>query len=182
MYILPFFVYTNPQIAKSLLTYRQNTVENAKKRADELGQKGALFAWQTIDGQEISAYYLAGTAQVHINSDIVYGFQLYESVTEDEECIANYGRDVVFETAKFWISFGDFLTKEDKITFCINGVTGPDEYSALVNNNFYTNKMAQNNLRYAVELANRYNLYQKEKIEWKAAADLMRFGYDKKIK
>lgn len=180
MYILPFFIYTNPQIAKSLLTYRYNILENAKKRADELAQKGALFAWRTIDGQETSAYYPAGTAQVHINADIAYGFQLYENVTGDKEFIASYGREVVFETAKFWVGFGDFLTKEGKITFCINGITGPDEYSALVNNNFYTNKMAQNNLKYAVELAERYNLYEKERIEWAAAANLMYFGYDDK--
>lgn len=178
MYMLPFFTYTNPKTAKALLTYRYNILEQAKARAAELDQQGALFAWRTIDGQETSAYYPAGTAQVHINADIVYGFQLYERVTGDEAFIADYGSEVVFETAKFWLSFGDFIIKDGKEAFCINGVTGPDEYSALVNNNFYTNKMAQNNLLYAIELSIRYNRYESERSEWQKAAELMYFGYD----
>lgn len=178
MYMLPFFIYTQPETAKALLTYRYTILEQAKKRAQELGQDGALFAWRTIDGQETSAYYPAGTAQVHINADIVYGFQLYERITGDKDFIQSKGSQVVFETAKFWLSFGDFLDKEGKLAFCINGVTGPDEYSALVNNNFYTNKMAQNNLRYAVSLAERLNCCENERKEWQKAADLMYFGYN----
>ncbi|MFD2305348.1 glycoside hydrolase family 65 protein [Enterococcus termitis] len=181
LYILPFFIYTQPKTAKALLSYRWTILEQAKARAKELNQSGALFAWRTIDGQETSAYYPAGTAQVHINADIVYGFQLYERVTGDHQFIEEKGREVVFETAKFWVDFGDFINKEGQLAFCINGVTGPDEYSALVNNNYYTNKMAQNNLRYAVELANRYQLFENEREKWQKAADLMYFGYNQEM-
>ncbi|MDH6365315.1 alpha,alpha-trehalose phosphorylase [Enterococcus sp. PF1-24] len=177
MYMLPFFIYTNPEVAKALLTYRYHVLEKAKARAAELDQKGALFAWRTIDGQETSAYYPAGTAQVHINADIAYAFQLYENVTGDETFIDNFGKEVIFETAKFWMSFGYFCEKDQEVRFCINGVTGPDEYSALVNNNFYTNKMVQNNLFYASELAMRYNLYETERTEWQQAAEKMYFPH-----
>lgn len=178
MYLLPFFIYTNPEIAKSLLSYRASILPQAKKRAKELNQAGALFAWRTIDGNETSAYYPAGTAQLHINADIVYGFQLYERITGDQPFIEEIGKEVVFETAKFWFHYGTFVVKEGQERFCIHGVTGPDEYSALVNNNFYTNKMVQNNLRYAVELAKRYHVYQELIADWEKAADLMYFGYD----
>lgn len=178
MYMLPFFIYTQPETAKSLLMYRANILDQAKARAQELDQSGVLFAWRTIDGQETSAYYPAGTAQVHINADIVYAFQLYERITADEVFIKEIGREVVFETAKFWLNFGDFCLKNGQEAFCINGVTGPDEYSALVNNNFYTNKMVQNNLFYAVELAIRYNMYDSERELWQKAAKKMYFGYD----
>ena len=178
MYLLPFFIFTNPEIAKALLSYRGKILPQAKQRAQELSQEGALFAWRTIDGNETSAYYPAGTAQVHINADIVYAFQLYERVTGDQAFIETVGSEVVFETAKFWLSYGDLVEKEGKLAFCINGVTGPDEYSALVNNNFYTNKIVQNNLYYAIELAQRYGKYQETISAWQQAADLMYFGYD----
>jgi len=140
MYMLPFFIFTQPERAKALLQYRVSILEKAKKRAQELGQQGALFAWRTIDGVETSAYYPAGTAQLHINADIAYAFQLYERVTGDRDFIQIDGASVIFETAKFWLSYGDFSERDGVSVFNINGVTGPDEYTALVNNNFYTNK------------------------------------------
>lgn len=178
MYLLPFFIYTNPEVAKQLLSYRGNILPQAHARAKELGQSGALFAWRTIDGNETSAYYPAGTAQLHINADIVYGFQLYERVTGDQELIDGIGKDVVFETAKFWLNYGTYTRKQGQDYFGVHGVTGPDEYSALVNNNFYTNKMVQNNFYYAAELAERYGVYPEERDKWLAAADAMYFGFD----
>ncbi len=182
MYLLPFFIYTNPEVAKQLLTYRGSILPQAKARAQELGQSGALFAWRTIDGNETSAYYPAGTAQLHINADIVYGFQLYERVTGDHSLMEGIGKDVVFETAKFWLDYGTYARKHGQDCFGIHGVTGPDEYSALVNNNFYTNKMVQNNLYYASELAERYGMYTEESSKWLAAADAMYFGFDEERK
>ncbi|KPG73836.1 glycoside hydrolase family 65 protein [Enterococcus sp. RIT-PI-f] len=182
MYLLPFFVYTHPEVAKQLLTYRGSILPQAKARAQELGQSGALFAWRTIDGNETSAYYPAGTAQLHINADIVYGFQLYERVTGDQSLMEGIGKEVVFETAKFWLDYGTYAHKHGQDCFGIHGVTGPDEYSALVNNNFYTNKMVQNNLYYASELAERYGMYTEESSKWLAAADAMYFGFDEERK
>ncbi|MBP2098961.1 glycoside hydrolase family 65 protein [Enterococcus rivorum] len=184
MYILPFFIYTQPEIAKELLSYRHYILPKAKERAKEMGQKGALFAWRTINGEEASAYYPAGTAQVHINADISYAFQLYEKVTGDSAFIKEVGAEVIYETARFWLSYGSWIKKNGKQQFCINGVTGPDEYTALVNNNYYTNKMAQNNLRYAVELAERYhNLsVQNEYADWRKAAEAIYLPYDEETK
>ncbi|WP_086443847.1 glycoside hydrolase family 65 protein [Candidatus Enterococcus lemimoniae] len=176
MYILPFFIYTQPKIAKQLLTYRVSILPKAQERAREMAQNsGALFAWRTINGEEASAYYPAGTAQVHINADIAYAFQLYERVTGDHQFIAESGAEVIFETARFWLNYGSWIGNE----FCINGVTGPDEYTALVNNNYYTNKMAQNNLSYAVTLAQRLNLVKEaEWSTWQQAAEGMKLPYD----
>lgn len=176
MYILPFFIYTQPKIAKQLLTYRVSILPKAQERAKEMAQSsGALFAWRTINGEEASAYYPAGTAQVHINADIAYAFQLYERVTGDHQFIAESGAEVIFETARFWLNYGSWIGNE----FCINGVTGPDEYTALVNNNYYTNKMAQNNLSYAVNLAQRLNLVKEEEWStWQKAAERMKLPYD----
>lgn len=178
MYMLPFFTYTQPQIAKSLLAYRCSILPQAKARAKKMAQKGALFAWRTINGEEASAYYPAGTAQLHINADIAYGFQLYEKVTGDSQFIQEKGAEVIFATARFWLSYGDWSTSSEPC-FQINGVTGPDEYTALVNNNYYTNKMAQNNLYYAVELGLRYGIAEEEVANWQAAADHMKLPYDK---
>ncbi|MCB5953006.1 glycoside hydrolase family 65 protein [Enterococcus sp. BWT-B8] len=176
IYLLPFFIYTQPEIAKSLLTYRTNILPKAQDRAKELGMNGALFAWRTINGEETSAYYPAGTAQVHINADITYAFELYEKVTGDAEFI-EINSELIFETARFWSSYGFF----SKRGFEIHGVTGPDEYTALVNNNYYTNKMAQNNLYYAVQLSNRLNENNDEAKLWQRCADQMYFSFDETL-
>ncbi|MGM0126346.1 alpha,alpha-trehalose phosphorylase [Enterococcus sp. AZ194] len=173
IYLLPFFIYTQPEIAKSLLNYRKNILPKAQDRAKELGYEGALFAWRTINGEETSAYYPAGTAQIHINADIAYSFELYEKVTGDIDYIEEVS-EIIFETAKFWVSYG-FLSVRG---FEIHEVTGPDEYTALVNNNYYTNKMAQNNLYYASQLAERMGKNEQEAKIWRAYADQMYFGFD----
>lgn len=165
MYLLPFFIYTEPEIARQLLLYRYSILEISKARARELGiNKGALYAWRTINGEECSAYYPAGTAQVHINADIAYGVQTYLEATQDESFQFQEGLAILVETARFWIEFGDYIPEKNN-QFCINGVTGPDEYTALVNNNYYTNVMAQNNLKYAATIS-RKALEQASSSEW----------------
>ncbi|WP_314576533.1 glycoside hydrolase family 65 protein [Enterococcus gilvus] len=176
MYLLPFFIYTQPEIAKSLLRYRVNILPKAQARAKELGFQGALFAWRTINGEETSAYYTAGTAQLHINGDIAYAFELYEKVTGDTTFIEE-NCQLIFETARFWTDYG-FISNRG---FEIHEVTGPDEYTALVNNNYYTNKMAQNNLYYAAHLATRLKEHEKEARHWIAAAEKMYFGYNQDL-
>lgn len=181
VYMLPFFIYTQPDVARQLLRYRCHILPNAQQRARVMNQKsGALFAWRTINGDEVSAYFPAGTAQVHINADISYAFQLYEMVTGDYEFIKDEGAEVIFETARFWLSYGEWILKDGKEYFCINEVTGPDEYTALVNNNYYTNKMAQNNLNYGIKLAKRYagRIDESEQVLWEKAAKKMYFPYD----
>ncbi len=156
IYILPFFTLCNPKLAKQLLKYRYTILDYARVRARELGHKrGAAYPWRTITGEECSAYFPAGTAQYHINSDIAYSYVQYYLATGDMDFIKEFGAEVIFETARIWIEIGHF----DKGLFKIDAVTGPDEYTAIVNNNYYTNVLAKYNLKWASKL---YHLLQSE--------------------
>jgi len=194
-YILPVFVYTNPEIAKQLLTYRYGILDKARERARTMSQKGALYAWRTIDGEETSAYYPAGTAQYHINADIMYALKKYVSATNDETFLLEKGAEMLFETARFWADLGDYIPSKGG-AFCINGVTGPDEYTAIVNNNAFTNLMAKDHLEYAAatarrlrethsdafyELAGRIGLEAEEIDAWQRAADRMYVPFDARL-
>lgn len=191
-YIFPFFLYTHPAISRTLLEYRYSTLDKARLRAKELAHKGALYAWRTINGEETSPYYPAGTAAYHINADIMYALKKYLHATSDTDFLIHYGAEMLFETARFWLHLGDYIPKHQN-RFCINEVTGPDEYTALVNNNLYTNIMAKDHLEYAVqvatwmekehpaefaELAERLGLQSSEVTDWKTAADRMYIGFD----
>ncbi len=194
IYLLPFLIYTSPRIAKNLLMFRYRMLDNARERARELNQKGAMFPWRTINGKEASAYFAAGTAQYHINADIMYALRKYVNATGDEEFLYEYGAEMLVETARLWRDLGFFSeAKEGK--FCIHGVTGPDEYNTVVNNNTYTNLMARENLRYAVAtiellfekkpeefavLVSRTALEMDEVKEWRRAADNMYIPYEEK--
>ncbi len=195
IYILPFFLYTKPEIAKALIMYRYNLLDAARNRAKELGHKGALYPWRTIDGPECSAYFPAGTAQYHINADIVYALKRYVEATNDLDFLYDYGCEILFETARFWEDLGAYIPLKGN-KFCINTVTGPDEYTALVDNNAYTNYMAKMNLEYAYDIANKMkkevpqkyqkvasklNLKDEEIVAWKKAADNMYLPYSKEL-
>ena len=193
IYLMPFLIYASPKVAKNLLRFRYSLLDKARKRARELNQKGALFPWRTITGDEASAFFAAGTAQYHINADIMYALRKYVEVTGDEEFLFEYGAEMLIETARFWADLG-FYSNNGKDEFHIHGVTGPDEYTAIVNNNAFTNIMARENLRYAVEslellqkkepdsfegLAKDTNLGLEEIEEWRNAAAKMYIPYDK---
>ncbi|MDV3429055.1 MAG: family 65 glycosyl hydrolase [Bacillota bacterium] len=159
IYIIPFFTLCCPSIARKLLKYRYNILDFARKRAKELGhKKGAAYAWRTITGDECSSYFPAGTAQYHINGDIAYSYIQYYLATNDFEFIEKYGAEVIFETARIWMEIGHY----DKELFKIDEVTGPDEYTALVNNNYYTNVIAKYNLKWAGKIY--YMLKEKDKV------------------
>lgn len=190
IYIFPFFLYTKPEIARKLLEYRYSGLDKARQRARQMSHdKGALYPWRTIAGEECSAYFPAGTAQYHINADIAYSIKLYTEASGDESFLLKHGAEIVMETARIWIGIGHY----DGPCFCINEVTGPDEYTALVNNNYYTNAMAQMHLRYAAEVAEKIaslhpeifhqlaqtiGLDPSEPGEWRRAADHMFLLYD----
>jgi alpha,alpha-trehalose phosphorylase len=149
IYILPFFTLCYPKLAKGLLKYRYTILDSARQRAREMGhKKGAAYPWRTITGKECSSYFPAGTAQYHINADIAYSYIQYYLATGDIGFIKEYGAEVVFETARIWLEIGHF----HKGQFKIDAVTGPDEYTAVVNNNYYTNVMAKYNLKWASKL------------------------------
>jgi len=149
IYVLPLYLWTDPERAKRMLMYRCGILPRARTNARSLGfAKGALYPWRTIDGDECSAYFPAGTAQYHINGDIAYAFLQYWDATDDVSFMAEHGAEVLVETARFWLELGHM--GEDG--FRIECVTGPDEYTCLVNNNFYTNATAEYNLRGAVRV------------------------------
>jgi alpha,alpha-trehalose phosphorylase len=148
IYLLPFLTYTSPRTARNLLMFRYNMLPRARERARELGHRGAMFPWRTISGEEASAYYAAGTAQYHINADIMYALRKYVQATGDEQFLRDCGAEMLVESARLWLDLG-FYSEAKGGRFCINAVTGPDEYNTVVNNNAYTNLMARENLRYA---------------------------------
>ncbi|MCE3203862.1 beta-phosphoglucomutase [Paenibacillus sonchi] len=152
MYMLPFFTYTQPAVSRALLEFRYATLGKARERAAVMSQKGALYPWRTIDGAENSAYFPAGTAQAHINADIAYGIKQYVQATGDVEFLAAKGAEMLFETSRFWADLGHYNPARGG-AFCIDAVTGPDEYTAIVNNNAYTNLMVREQLLYAYEAA-----------------------------
>lgn len=194
IYIFPVFLLTNPAIAKNLLLYRYSILDDARRRAKEVGHsKGALFPWRTIAGKECSSFFPAGTAQYHISADIAYSFIQYYLTTKDEDFLKNYMAEVLFETARLWMDTGHFLNGQ----FRIDNVTGPDEYTCIVNNNYYTNVMAKYNLLWAdkvyrflktksessfKELTERLGVTSEEASLWKRAGEKMYLPYDVKKK
>jgi alpha,alpha-trehalose phosphorylase len=196
IYLLPFLTYTSPRIARNLLGVRHKMLPQARTRARQLGHRGAMFPWRTIDGEEASAYYAAGTAQYHINADIMYALRKYVQATGDEEFLRDCGAEMLVETARLWLDLG-FYSKTKGGKFCINAVTGPDEYNTVVNNNAFTNLMARENLRYAAQtienlretdpqafrvLTHNTALEPSEAQAWLRAADNMYVPYDEKLK
>ena len=150
-YILPVFLYTEPTLARRLLEYRYAILPKARERARIMGHpRGALYAWRTIDGEECSAYFPAGTAQYHINGDVAHAVWEYWQATEDLDFMARYGAEILIETARLYADLG-FFSAEKGGRFVLNCVTGPDEYNVMVNNNVYTNRVAEENLRSAAE-------------------------------
>ncbi|MEV5000286.1 glycoside hydrolase family 65 protein [Nocardioides sp. LML1-1-1.1] len=192
IYVMPFLTYTMPWAARNALRFRSTLLGNARHRARELSQKGALFPWRTINGHEASAYYAAGTAQYHIDADIAYALSQYAGATGDDEFLAREAVDIFVETARLWADLG-FWRDETKRTFHIHGVTGPDEYTTVVNDNLYTNVLARFNLRRAARavwelqrddptayaaLVRRTGLTEDEPEEWAECAQGMYIPYD----
>ncbi len=191
MYIEPFFNLTEPAITKNLISFRYSTMEQARENAGILGhRKGILYPWRTIMGVECSGYFPSGTAAYHINGDIAYSIIAYYLTTKDLDFIAEKGAEILFETARLWLDVGNYY----KGSFRINEVTGPDEYTCMVNNNYYTNAAAQYNLSWAVKfytmlkeagriekVAGKLALTEAEVEEFRQAAEKMYLPYDEAL-
>ncbi len=194
IYLLPFLTYTNPQVARDVLRYRVRQLPKARERARVMATDGALFPWRTINGEEASAYYPAGTAQFHIDADIAHAFTKYHQVTGDTDFMYREGAQVLAETARMWADLG-FWRRDacGRDCFEIHRVTGPDEYTAVVNNNLYTNVMARANLREAAflmhdlsqqnpdgyrRLAEKLRLDDSEIVSWERCAQAMLVPFD----
>lgn len=149
MYMQPFFILNAREISRNLIRSRYHILDHAKENARVLGhKKGAAYPWRTIMGKECSGYFPSGSAQYHISGDIAYSIVSYYLATKDLELMQECGAEILIETARMWMDIGNF----HKGKFHINTVTGPDEYTCLVNNNYYTNVLAQYNLIWAYKL------------------------------
>ncbi|MEM9131825.1 MAG: glycosyl hydrolase family 65 protein [Actinomycetota bacterium] len=148
VYVIPFLAYTQPETARKLLRFRWKMLDAARKRARTLDQRGALYPWRTINGEEASAYYAAGTAQYHINAAVAFALKRYVDATDDWDFLGTEGAEILVETARLWEDLG-FYGNNGDTSFHIHGVTGPDEYTTVKNDNTYTNVMARFNLRFA---------------------------------
>ena len=192
MYIQPFFTITEPSISKTLIDNRYETLDMARENSRIMGHsRGALYPWRTIMGRECSGYFPSGSAQYHINGAVAYSIISYYLATKDLAYILEKGAEVIWETARLWLDTGNYY--EGK--FHINDVTGPDEYTCIVNNNYYTNVLAQFHLRWAVKLfnllenhagfdalTNKIGLRESEIVEFQEVADNMYLPYDAKLK
>jgi alpha,alpha-trehalose phosphorylase len=185
-FVLPVLTLTHPQAAADALRWRYLILDYAKDHARELGLRGSAFPWRTIRGTECSGYWPAGTAAFHINADIAYAVSQYVSTTDDTAFMEEIGLELLVETARLWYSLGYLNTALDQ--FRIDGVTGPDEYSAIADNNVYTNLMAQHNLRWAADAVERHpekastlNVSPDEVANWRQAAEKMYIPCDERL-
>jgi alpha,alpha-trehalose phosphorylase len=184
-FVLAPLIATAPEAAASALRWRQSLLGTARQRATQLGFAGAAFPWRTIAGQECSTYWPAGMAAVHINADIAYAAVNYVDATGDEEFESGPGMDLLVHTARLWRSVGHH---DSEGRFHIDGVTGPDEYSAITDDNVYTNLMAQQNLGAAAAVAEKYperarelGVDAEESAAWRDAAVAMHVPYDEAL-
>ena len=159
IFLFPVWLLWDKERANNLLLYRYGLLNFARARALEMGHlKGACFPWRTISGIESSGYFPAGSAQYHINFDIAYTFIQYWLAHKDMDFLVDYSMELLIETARTALEIGSF----EPDGFHIHTVTGPDEYTALVSDNYYTNKMAEYNLNWAVKL---WNKLEKERYD-----------------
>ncbi len=184
-FVLPVLTYAAPRAAGDALRWRHETLDLARERASELGLEGAAFPWRTIRGQECSGYWPAGTAAFHVNADIADAVVRYQAATEDEEFECEVGLELLVETARLWRSLGHH---DPQGRFRIDGVTGPDEYSAVADNNVYTNLVAQRNLRAAADAVARHPRHAaelgadlEEAAAWRDAARDMVIPWDESL-
>ncbi len=153
IYMLPYFILNHPEKAKNILMYRYHHLESSRQEARHLGvDRGVKIPWRTINGLETSPYYPAGSAQIHINSDIAYAIRMYFNATLDVDFMRTAGFELLIETAVFLLDYGHF----ENGNFHLNTVTGPDEYTALVNDNYYTNAMAKYHFDTILDLYEKY--------------------------
>ncbi|WP_245657007.1 glycoside hydrolase family 65 protein [Sphingomonas asaccharolytica] len=179
LYVMPVFAFTQPAIARAMLAWRISKLGAARDNARAMGHEhGALYPWRTIGGHECSSYFPAGSAQYHINADIAYALETYLAATGDRTLLDVGGAAMLVETARIWLAIG-YHDAARGGAFVINRVTGPDEYSAIVNNNLYTNMMAARHLRFAAREGLAASLIDDaEAAQMVRAADAMLLAYD----
>jgi alpha,alpha-trehalose phosphorylase len=184
-FVLPLLTYIAPQAAADALRWRHSILGQAKQRARTLGLAGAAFPWRTIHGEECSAYWPAGTAALHLNAVIARAVERYRQVTGDDSLEAECGLEILVETARLWVSHGHH---DADGVWHVDGVTGPDEYSGVADDNVFTNLMAARNLRAAAEACERrpaaaagLGVQPAEIQAWQAAAGAVHVPYNERL-
>ena len=184
-FVLPLLTYTAPGSVAEALRWRHSTLDAARERAAQLGLRGAAFPWRTIEGSEGSAYWPAGTAAFHVNAAVADAAVRYTAATGDDCFEREAGVELLVETARLWRSLGHH---DHQGAFHIDGVTGPDEYSAIADDNTYTNLMARGNLLAAAdacerhpEAAERLGVDDEESAAWRDAAEAMHIPYNAEL-
>lgn len=184
-HVLPLLTYTVPRAAADALRWRHTILPQARQRAKTLGLAGAAFPWRTIAGSECSAYWPAGTAALHLNAVIARAVDRYRLITGDTSLEAEVGLEILVETARLWAAHGHH---DADGVWHVDGVTGPDEYSAVADDNVFTNLMAARNLRAAAdacarhpELAERLGVEPGEPEGWRARAKSVHIPYDDRL-
>ncbi len=164
IFMLPFFIYSAPHIARNLLDYRYQRLPAAREKARANGFDGAQFPWESADtGTEVTPTWVphfsdrtkliriwTGDIEIHISADIAYAAHLYWKVTCDDLWFAEKGAELILDTAKFWAARAEWNAEANYFEF--NDVIGPDEYHDHVDNNFFTNYMACWNLKTALDI------------------------------
>jgi alpha,alpha-trehalose phosphorylase len=184
-FVLPVLTYTAPEAAGDALRWRQSVLDLARERARVIGRAGAAFPWRTIRGQECSGYWPAGTAAFHVNAAVADAARRYRWATGDHDFERDVGLELLVETARLWRSLGHH---DPHGAFRIDGVTGPDEYTAITDNNVYTNLMAARNLVEAADAAARnpdraasLDVDEEEMASWRDAAASMSVPFDEEL-
>ncbi len=185
MFVLPVLTYTEPRAVAEALRWRRDTLPAARDRAAQLGLRGAAFPWRTIDGSEGSAYWPAGTAAFHVAADIAHAAVRYTAATGDTDFERDTALELLVETARLWRSLGHH---DHHGVFHIDGVTGPDEYSAITDDNTYTNLMARSNLLAAADVCERHpddaarlGVDDEESAAWRDAAESVHIPYNEEL-
>ncbi|WP_392481215.1 beta-phosphoglucomutase [Nostoc sp. C110] len=205
IFMLPLFIFTQPTIARNLLTYRWHTLPGARRKAAHYGYKGAMFAWESADtGDEVTPRWALGNdfygedvriwcrdREIHINADIPYAAWNYWQTTGDDEWMQKCGAEIILDTAIFWASRVEFNPERQQ--YEIRGVIGVDEYHELVHNNAFTNRMTQWHLEKAIavydwlvqkfperarELEEKLQLTVQERSHWQDIINKILFLYD----
>jgi alpha,alpha-trehalose phosphorylase len=184
-FVLPVLNHVLPGAAREALRWRHATLPLARQRAAELGMRGAALPWRTIHGEECSGYWPAGTAAFHVNADVAGAVDRYVAATGDQAFLGEVGLELLAETARLWMHLGH-RGADGQVH--IHGVTGPDEYSAIVDDNVYTNLMAARNLSAAAaaadrhpDVAERLEITAEEVAAWREAAEAIHVPFDEGI-
>lgn len=192
IFMSPMFLYAHPEEVRKLLIYRYNILPKAKERAKQMDDAGALFSWNSINGEECGHVFEAATAQYHINNDVFYSIYKYYEATLDWDFMEKYGIEILLETSKCLAHRGNFIERKGG-RFCINCICGPDEYNPVVDNNLYTNFLTKKQFYFTLEtfailkeknpakyreLAAKCGIDDAELARFKEAADKMYLPFD----